>query len=273
MPHLGFKTGSSFPELLRRNVARLIGRPTHNGGNPAAVFEQPPFILRLKPHAREAGKMQHGPKSIAWVRKIMPRVCRTCCWIDAAENGVESSRKNIWLIGDHVSLPSPEAACFANRSKRRKSHRSASWPHFWRNEPEGPFWRNEPEDEMAAKNPRPSDTCTLASEAVSKKPQLQHRIGANPGDSLTLTIASAKRIHGGESGRRSPNAHRGTSALPRAFGLRRRQRQARVHGRAREDRFGPFAARPRLRKHPPRAIRSGGRKAASPARRSTPCAG
>ena len=110
-------------------------------------------------------------------------------------------------------------------------------------------------------------------EAVSKKPQPHRRIGSNPVDGLTLTIAGAKRSQRRRIRETGSNAQCCTSALPRTCGLRRRQCQAGARGRARDDRFGPLAARPRRAGVRQGRCRTGGRKAASPARRSTPCAG
>ena len=114
--------------------------------------------------------------------------------------------------------------------------------------------------------------------AVSEKPQPKNPDGTGRVGNLTFTLAGAKRARG----RRISGAYRCTGAsdaadhsavLPGAGRLRRRQCRS---GRDRFDAGQRDATRirrsPAPRKPPARRT-TGGRRAASPARRSTPCAG
>ncbi len=50
-----------------------IGRPENDGSDPAAIFEQTPLFLRLKPYIGETGEMQHRPEAIGSIREIVAR--------------------------------------------------------------------------------------------------------------------------------------------------------------------------------------------------------
>src|ERR1043166_73070 len=83
------------------------------------------------------------------------------------------------LAGDDGPMTAETNAAESILAKRTRGDRRQ---HFGGTNPRRPqiaFWRNEPE--------------TISAVAVAEKPQPHHRIGPNPVDGLTLTIAGAKR--------------------------------------------------------------------------------
>jgi hypothetical protein len=87
-PHLGFEVGPGLPEFLRRDVARLLRRPTDHGGDPASIVEKLALLLRRKANIGEAGEVQDEPEAIAAAREIVALESGSRRRIDAAEDDV-----------------------------------------------------------------------------------------------------------------------------------------------------------------------------------------
>jgi hypothetical protein len=90
MPHLDFKSESGLSKFLRRDLSRPLGRPENDGSDPAAIFEQTPLFLRLKPYIGETGEMQHRPEAIGSIREIVARDGGARSRIETAENHVQT---------------------------------------------------------------------------------------------------------------------------------------------------------------------------------------
>src|ERR1700722_1673101 len=96
--HLRFELSTGLPEFIRRHLLCTPGWPADNGGDAAAIFEQKALLLRLKEPLGETREMQHAPKAIASVRKVISSSRSARGWIDATENHVKVFGENIRFV-------------------------------------------------------------------------------------------------------------------------------------------------------------------------------
>jgi hypothetical protein len=114
IPHPGFKLWPYLPEFLRQHFIRLLGRPTDDGRDATTIIQQKPFVLWPQLAFRETGPMEHRPKAIAPVGKVV--ACDRCAlgWIQAAKNHVKVSGEYVRFVADQSQPlpPSPPASVF-----------------------------------------------------------------------------------------------------------------------------------------------------------------
>ena len=104
MLHLAFKAETGLPEFFGRYLFCSLRRPSNNGCDTAAVFEQTALVFCPEARVGEAGEMQHGPESIARVGEVVARGGGTRSRIEPAENHGEAFGKDIRFIAGQTRL-------------------------------------------------------------------------------------------------------------------------------------------------------------------------